>query len=138
MKRISCRGIIFSENRLYVLKRRKKRKEEWVEYYSIPGGGLEEGETLEECVLRELKEELSVTCKILGYLGQVEEENSIQYFFHCEKVEGEYCLGGEEKERNSTQNFYELTTIDSNNLSDYPIFYTDMIEKAKRKEYIKY
>ena len=47
-KRVSSRAIIIKDNKLVVLFRRRIRDGKVVEYYSLPGGGLEEGETLEE------------------------------------------------------------------------------------------
>ncbi len=41
-------------------------------YYAIPGGGLDEGETLEDAVYREVKEELSIPKKNLEFLGKSE------------------------------------------------------------------
>ena len=54
MKRINTRAGIIENNYIYLIFRRKKQRE----YYVIPGGGLDDGETLEENVLREIKEEL--------------------------------------------------------------------------------
>jgi 8-oxo-dGTP pyrophosphatase MutT (NUDIX family) len=34
-------------------------------FYKIPGGKLEEGESLEECAIRELKEETGFSCELL-------------------------------------------------------------------------
>lgn len=57
-----------------------------------PGGGLEEGETLEECVARELQEETGYTAKPVKHFLKVKEyayevlwENN---YFICE-IEGE-------------------------------------------------
>ena len=48
-KRISVRGIIFDGNDVYTVFRRKINSVGTVkEYYVIPGGELEKGETLEE------------------------------------------------------------------------------------------
>ena len=65
-KRVSSRAIIIKDNKLVVLFRRRIRDGKVVEYYSLPGGGLEEGETLEENVLREVNEELGIEIKIIG------------------------------------------------------------------------
>ena len=60
-KRVSSRAIIIEDNKLLAMFRRKIKNDGSVkEYYVIPGGGLEENETLEENVIRELKEEFSV------------------------------------------------------------------------------
>ncbi|WP_369077317.1 NUDIX domain-containing protein [Paractinoplanes hotanensis] len=52
-----------------------------------PGGGLEVGETLEECVHRELVEELSFNCTVgplvaFGYHLDPG-EHSVEFFFRC-------------------------------------------------------
>lgn len=40
--------------------------------FSLPGGLVEPGETLQEAALRELHEEVGVTAEILGFAGHVE------------------------------------------------------------------
>jgi 8-oxo-dGTP pyrophosphatase MutT (NUDIX family) len=42
-------------------------------YYTLPGGGVEEGETLEEGAIREVKEEAGCAVKITGEVGIVKE-----------------------------------------------------------------
>lgn len=81
-KRISVRGIIIEDDEVYTIFRRKIRNDGVIkEYYVIPGGGIENEETLQEALKRELKEELSIDVDIIGYLGLDEGENSIAHFF---------------------------------------------------------
>ena len=42
-------------------------------YFAIPGGGLDEGETLEDAVYREIKEELGIDKDKLKYIGESDE-----------------------------------------------------------------
>ena len=135
-KRVSSRAIIIYENELLTMFRRKIKDDGTIkEYYVIPGGGQEEGETLEENVIRELSEEFNVKIKILGYLGKEENESTIEHYFHCEIVEGIPHLGGEEKERMTEKNYYEVRTIKMEDLKNIDINAKDKIEAALERKY---
>ncbi len=41
-------------------------------YFAVPGGGVEDGETLENAVYREIQEELSISKESLEYVGKSE------------------------------------------------------------------
>lgn len=135
-KRVSSRGIIIEDNSIYAMFRRRIKDDGRVkEYYVIPGGGINEEESLEENVLRELKEEFSITAAIKGYLGREETENTIEHFFHCEIVEGVPTLGGEEKERCNESNYYEIRKVSLDELDNIDISFKEMIMKACNQEY---
>ncbi len=135
-KRVSSRGIIIEDGSVYAMFRRRIKDDGTVkEYYVIPGGGIEENETLEENVIREMKEEFSVDVKIDGYLGKDESEDTIAHFFACSIVNGIPCLGGEELERCTESNYYEIRKVSINNLDKVDILSVDMIIKAYRGEY---
>lgn len=129
-KRISSRAIIIENNKLLTFFRRKNKDGKIKEYYSLPGGGQEKGETLEENVIRELKEEFNVDIKIIDYLGKKESDNYIEHFFYCTIINGITKLSGEELERNCQDNYYELRYIDINEIDKIDIFHKDMINKA--------
>lgn len=136
-KRVSSRGIIIEDNYVYLMFRRKIKDDGTIkEYYVIPGGGIEDNETLEDNVIREMKEEFCVDVKIDGYLGKDEGDDSIAHFFACSIVNGTPCLGGEELERCTESNYYEIRKIAIEDLDKVDILSTDMIIKAYNKEYI--
>ena len=137
-KRISSRAIIIDGNSLLTMFRRKRKEDgSFKEYYVIPGGGLEEGETLEENVIRELKEEFNVDIEVLGYLGTEEHEKTIEHFFHCKIISGESHLGGEELERMTEDNYYEVRKISLFDLENIDINAKDKIEMAINSEYVE-
>lgn len=89
----------------FVLMHRKNviRNKDYQEYYTFPGGHLEEGETLEEGVIREIKEEFGIHVKVVRKLYELENNrvNMREYFFLCEYVDGEFGTGdGEEFSNN--------------------------------------
>ncbi len=59
-------AVIFERNQILLLKRLKEPE---VGYWSIPGGAIEFGETIEEAVKRELQEELAAEVDIVTLLG---------------------------------------------------------------------
>jgi 8-oxo-dGTP diphosphatase len=60
---------VFREGRVLVATRTKPP---FVGAYSLPGGHVEAGETLEQAALRELYEEVGVTARIIGFNQHVE------------------------------------------------------------------
>ena len=135
-KRISSRGIVIDGDSMYAMFRRRIKEDGSVkEYYVIPGGGINEGETLEENVKREMREEFSIEVNVLGYLGKDEGEDSVAHFFACEIINGTPKLGGEELERCTESNYYEIRKIKISDLEEIDILGKDMILKAYNKDY---
>lgn len=135
-KRVGSRAVIITDDKLLVMFRRKKGDDGSIqEYYVTPGGGQEENETLEETVVRELKEEFNVDIKIIGYLGKKENEKSINYFFHCEIINGTPKLGGEELERMTSDNFYEVREVPIKEIDNIELIGKEKVEAALNKEY---
>ena len=129
-KRVSSRAIIIEDNKLLTMFRRKVKKDGSVkEYYVIPGGGLEENETLEENVIRELKEEFNVDIEVVKFLGTEEYDETIANYFLCKIVSGTPKLSGEELERMTHENYYEIRYIDLNDIDNYDINAKDIIKK---------
>ena len=57
-------ALIFDKGRLFATKRGDCKYEYVAHKYEFPGGKIESGETGEECVKRELKEELDLDVKV--------------------------------------------------------------------------
>lgn len=128
-KRVSSRAIIIEDGKLLTMFRRKIKKDGSVkEYYVIPGGGLEEGETLEENVIRELKEEFNVDIEIVKFLSTEEYDDTIANYFLCKIVNGTPKLGGEELDRITPENYYEVRYINLNEIDNYDINAKDIIK----------
>lgn len=135
-KRVSSRGIIIENDYVYLMFRRRiKENGEIKEYYVIPGGGINENETLEENVKREVKEEFSVDVKINGYIGKDESEETIANFFSCSIINGTPKLGGEELDRCTESNYYEVRKVKIEDLDKIDVMGKDMIIKAFNKVY---
>jgi ADP-ribose pyrophosphatase YjhB (NUDIX family) len=66
--------------------------------WSLPGGKVEAGETLEEAALRELSEEVGVTARIIGFNRHVEiiqrdEAGQVSHHFVVASFVGEWLAG---------------------------------------------
>ena len=131
----TARAIIFENDKLLVFYRRKIREGKEITYYAIPGGHVENDESFEETVLRELKEEMNVDIKILGYLGKLNVDNREEHYYHCEIVSGEIQFGGEELDRNSYDNYYEIRWLPIDELDDSGIRSIDLVKRAVNLEY---
>ena len=63
-KRIRAAAIIFIDNKLITIYREKNVDGELKKYYVIPGGGVEDGETIEYATKREILEEVGINIEL--------------------------------------------------------------------------
>ena len=118
--RKSARAIIITkENKLLLMKRTKPDEV----YYVTIGGGVEDGETSEQALLRELKEESgSIVDKpvFAFHFDDVERQNSVDFFI-CREVDCIKPTGTEWTKWNSPDNQYELVEISIDQVKDIPL-----------------
>lgn len=75
-------------------------------YYTFPGGGMEENETLEEGTKREIKEEFGIEVEVKELLYKISESNKIEYFFLCKYISGKFGTG-DGPEFNNDPRYYD-------------------------------
>ena len=96
MKRIRVAGIILINDGIALMHRKDVLKRpEMPEYYTIPGGGLEEGETYEEGTKREIKEEFGIDVKVEKLLYEQESQkfNQTEKYYLCKYEKGTFGTG---------------------------------------------
>ena len=93
MRKGTVRGIIVKDNKVAVIKRIKEKEGKIRTYYVLPGGGVEEGETLEKAMHREAKEELGIEIHIKGILYKFVNMGDLNHFMLCEITDGEFGTG---------------------------------------------
>jgi 8-oxo-dGTP diphosphatase len=115
-------AIILRENNILMIHRRKAGKE----YFVLPGGGVDPGETPEIAVIRELQEETSLDGTIEQALPKFNDETGDEHFnFICSAVgEPQFAPDSPEAKRNSPENFYEFEWIEKSRIADLTIFPT--------------
>lgn len=134
--RVSSRAIIIENGKILTMFRRVLRNGVIKEYNAIPGGGQESGETLEQNVTRELKEEMNVDIEILGYLGKTDDSERQEHYFACAIKNGTPHLGGEELDKKSSENYYEPMWVSLDNPKGLSETSLAFAYKALNKEYI--
>ncbi len=104
-RRPSVRGIIIKNGRIAMMHSCK------YDYYKLPGGGIEPGESLEETLVREVQEES----------GLVVKKDTIQEFGYVKRIEK-----GKREDIFIQENFYFLCEAEDElgqrNLDDYEAF----------------
>jgi 8-oxo-dGTP diphosphatase len=78
------RGIVLHDGNILLIERFRKR----LHYYSIPGGGIEEGETPAETAVREIAEETTCLVRVVRPLYVLIRGEVIHHIFLCEYVSG--------------------------------------------------
>ena len=102
-KRVSVRNIVFFGEEVALMHRLKSDQE----YYVFPGGGLEKGETLEQCAVREMMEEFGIVIRPIQQVFYYEDDKMIQHYMLSLYVSGDFGSGnGEEFYKGEENGFY--------------------------------
>ena len=118
--RKSARAILITkEGKLLLMKRTKPDGE----YYVTIGGGIEDGETSEQALLRELKEESgSIVDEVVFafHHENVDWQTSID-FFTCKEIGRIAPTGAEWTKFNKPDNQYELVEVSVDEIKNLPL-----------------
>ena len=125
--RKASRAIVIHENKLLVIHRNKFGKE----YYTLPGGNIEVGETPEQALFREVQEETMVNIEnprfvILEHSG---DPYGDQYIFLCDYISGVPQLHPKAEEvaiNNLGLNLYNPDWLSLDKLSGSPFLSEDL------------
>ena len=95
MKKINVAAAIITKNNKYFIAKRNKNKH-LGGFYEFPGGKQDKNETLQETVIREIKEELDVNVFVGDKLGEEhykdEKINVHLHYFFCTIISGDIVL----------------------------------------------
>jgi 8-oxo-dGTP pyrophosphatase MutT (NUDIX family) len=117
--RHTARGIVIQGNKLLLVERWRGS----LHYFSIPGGGIERGETPEQTVAREIAEETACVVSVKRPLYSLTTETGSQHLiFLCRYESGEPKLRPDSPEylHNSPNNRFEPRWLDLSELNDAP------------------
>lgn len=109
-------------------------------FYTFPGGGLEENETEEKCVKREVLEEFGIIIKPIKKVYIYENQKNIEHFYIAEMISGKFGTGqGEEYQANNFNGVYIPKFIEISDIPNLPLmppevasaFYDDYMKNGK-------
>jgi 8-oxo-dGTP diphosphatase len=121
--------IFFKENDVYHIFLVKRKHEPFKGYYALPGGFIELGESTEEAITREVKEELGINIKIKSLItvqskvGRDPRGQTITIAYLCE-AETKNAIAGDDAES------YKIIPI--NYVIELAFDHNEILEKAKK------
>ena len=116
-------AILVRQGKLLLIHRQKGEKD----YYVLPGGSIEAGETPEAACIREVREETALQVNIQEKLRVFTNGTRREFYFRVNYLSGRIKLGGPEKERNSEQNSYKPTWVKLSNLHKIPLLPEEIV-----------
>lgn len=125
---VRATGILIEEGKLLIVKQKVSDRN-----WSLPGGRVENGETLEEAIIREMREETGLETKIKKLLYICDKPDVTPSLLHItfllEKVSGEMRLPSNEFDHNP---IHDVKMVPITELSDYHFSETfiELIEKG--------
>ena len=104
--------IPYPNNQILLIKRNTRP---FVGYWALPGGRMDPGETIDQTVVREVKEETGLEAKIVQIVGEyvekgIKDDVDYEYYPTCFVVEP---IGGELKKQDSEIQEMKLFNLDA-------------------------
>ena len=120
----SVRGIVNYNDKIVLIHRIKTKDDGTVrDYYVTPGGKIEENESHEEALRREIKEELGIEIDIKDLCLELDDRDyndSFQYFYNCNYKTGELGTGDglEFTDKENYKGVFEIVLVDKKEISE--------------------
>ena len=143
--RKSARVLIFHDGKLLVMQRKRldRQSKGWIEYFSIPGGGIETGEKPEAAAVRELKEEMGLDIRLVSQVAHRAGSRFEHYVYLAELVDpsrkpvlmpdSEEALYWHTETNQFIPSWVEVDTLTPQNLHYYAE-YLELIQQIARGE----
>lgn len=120
-KRIVARAITFIDDSILLIERYRMENNQLLHYFTIPGGGVEDGEKYEETAIRETMEETCCKIEIIKTLDVEDYPGGKCHWFYAKYISGTPTLGGEEKEINNPNNSFKVVLINMKEIDNINI-----------------
>jgi len=120
-KRIRASAIVLIDNKLITVYREKIVNGALKKYYVIPGGGVEENETIELATKREILEEVGIDIELTNKYFYLEKEDAEEYFYIANYVSGTIGTGtGPEFTNRDIERYgtYEIKLVEKNEIKN--------------------
>lgn len=122
----TARGIVIHDGRLLLMERWRPG----FHYFSIPGGGIEPGETPEQTVAREIPEETSVHVRVRQQVLEMHDGEFTHKLYLCEYAGGEPNLPKDAPEAAyGPKNRFKPGWVPIDKLPDLPFIYWQPIQQ---------
>lgn len=123
--RKTARGVVLNDGAILLMERwRETPSGKKLHYFSIPGGGVEKGETPEIAVVRELFEEMNIVVRPQQKIGTTPRtDGGTHSYFLCEYLSGEPELqpDSEEAQRASATNKFKPLWVSAEDFATVPL-----------------
>lgn len=109
--------VILAADRVLLIHRYKHGRE----YYIVPGGGVEPGETPEQAAIREIKEETGLEIELDRKLWEYVNQGHPETYYLAAWFSGRLGLGGPELAEQSAENIFQLEWVRLSQLARLPL-----------------
>ncbi len=113
-------GVVIKDGKILLMHQflgpRGEKGEE--DFYTLPGGSWETGETLEQTCKREIFEEFNLDVAVGKLIFLIDTETRIAFYFECTADKTKIALGGPEQERMTNHEQYHVEWVELTALKD--------------------
>ncbi|MCL2359704.1 NUDIX hydrolase [Candidatus Bathycorpusculum sp.] len=104
--------ILYPENKILLIKRNTPP---FIGYWALPGGRMDPGESIEQTIIREVREETGLETAVVNVIGEyvergIKDDVDYEYFPTCFVVK---IVGGELKKQDSEVQEMQLFKLDA-------------------------